>query len=177
MKKVLFLLIVAFASILSFKPVMYAQSSTDFDKKTFVKSVVNASDADKLALENIKAANSKMYSNFSKKFAGARDIQSNKVGNHTMITCTVDGRLTRVLYRKNGSWQHTITTYENDKLPESVRELINDAYPRYSIFGGVIEVSAGNATAHLVTIENKTSWKRIRVVNGEMDEYEEHTKQ
>ena len=58
MKKVLFLLIVALVSVLSFGPAMYAQSSTDFDKKTFVKSVVDASDADKLALENIKAANS-----------------------------------------------------------------------------------------------------------------------
>jgi hypothetical protein len=28
-----------------------------------------------------------------------------------------------------------------------------------------------------VTIENKTSWKRIRIVDGEMDVYEEYQKQ
>jgi hypothetical protein len=30
--------------------------------------------------------------------------------------------------------------------------------------------------AHLVLIENKTSWKRVKVVNGEIEVYEEFDK-
>jgi hypothetical protein len=181
MKKFSIILLIALVAMFSFGPALNAQTSIKngqtFNKEAIVNSLNVTSDADKLAMENMKATNSRMYSDFSKHFKNATDIKSSQIKNSTLISCNMDGKLTRVLYNKNGKWQHTITTYESDKLAESIRDQVSDAFPRYSIFGGVIEVEAGNKKAHFVTIENKSSWKRIRVVDGEMDVYEEFQKQ
>jgi hypothetical protein len=40
----------------------------------------------------------------------------------------------------------------------------------------VREINAANKTAYLVTIENAKTWKTIRVVDGEMDVYEDFIK-
>ena len=53
--------------------------------------------------------------------------------------------------------------------------IVRYGYPDYSI-KSVREIHAANATAYLVTIEDATSWKTIRVVNGETDVYEEFKK-
>jgi len=52
---------------------------------------------------------------------------------------------------------------------------IRYAYPDFSI-KSVREVNAANSTAYLITIEDATSWKTIRIVNGETDVYEEYKK-
>jgi hypothetical protein len=81
-----------------------------------------------------------------------------------------------MVYTTEGRWQHTVTTYGSEQLPENIRQLIEDAYPRYNIFGATVEVTAaiGKPTGYH---RRQKSWKRIRVVNGEMDVYEEWNKQ
>jgi hypothetical protein len=177
MKKVSIVLLTALFAMFAFSPNVDAQSSTTFDKATFAKSLSNASDADKLALENIKMMNARIYKDLTKNFKNASDISMSTVKNAALVSCKVDGKMNRIVYSKNGKWQNTVTSYESDRLPEPIRESIEYAYPRYSIFGSAIEVTVGKTTAYLVTIENKTSWKRIRMVNGEMDVYEEYQKQ
>jgi len=179
MKKVSFVQAILMVCMLFFGSSLNAQTSTEefnLDKKALLNSISDASESDKLALESIKSINSRMYRDFSKNYKNATDIRVSKVDNHSSISCYIDGSLTRIMYRKNGRWQHTVRTYENEKLPAEVRELVSGAYPRYSIFGGVIEVNVGTKTAYLVTIEDKTCWKRIRVVEDEMDVYEEYVK-
>jgi hypothetical protein len=177
MKKFSFVPVAALVAMFAFSPKMNAQSSTNFNKETFAKSVSNASDADKLALENIKMMNARIYQDLSKNFKGATEISATKADRMTFISCKVDGKMNRIVYSKNGKWQNTVTSYESDRLPEDIRGSIEYAYPRYSIFGSAIEVKVGSKTAYLVTIENNTSWKRIRMVDGEMDVYEEYQKQ
>ena len=173
MKKISLFLVEIILSLCVVNPATYGQTSSNFN----AKSVVIASDADKLALENIKSMNEKMYKDFSSKFRNATNIQTNSIDNSTVISCDADGKFSRILYDRKGRWQHTITSYDSDKLPFDVREAVEDAYPRYQIYGAAVEVTVGDAKAYLVTIENKTSWKRIRVVNGETDVYEEWRKQ
>ena len=176
MKKISFLLIFAIAVMLLFGSDAYCQAAPLMNKEKLNKSVIISSNTDNLALENIKAVNAKMYRDFSKKFKDASDIQVDVINKKTMITCLKDGKKSRVVYTKRGICQHIVSTYGNEQLPEHIRNQIEFAYPRYSIFGTVIEVTANNKTAHLVTIEDKTSWKRVRVVDGEMDVYEEYEK-
>jgi hypothetical protein len=176
MKKLPIVQAIALVVALSFGAIARSQSSRIFDKETFNTSVSNLSDADKMALESIKSTSSRMHENFSEKFKNARDIKVSQVKKHTMISCYVGEKMSRILYNKNGRWRHTITTYENALLPENVRDFVEYSYPRYAIFGGIIEVTVGDTTAYLVAIEDKKGWKRIRVVNGEMDVYEEYAK-
>ena len=174
---------VAFASLLAlfcFNGNLQAQSSSSdqitFEKESFGKSVSNMSDADKLALENIKLASGKAYQDFTTRFKGATNINVSEASNAIFISCSTDGDFNRITYNRKGRWQHTVRTYDNQKLPENIREQVEYVYPRFAIFGGVIEVHASNKVAYLVTVEDKKSWKRIRVVDGEMDIYEEYKK-
>ena len=176
MKKVSLFLITAIVAMFAINPLSNAQTSASFNKETLLKSAGTANDADKLALEGIRSMNERMYKDFSSKFKNATDITTVAVANATIISCDFDGKHSRILYDRKGRWQHTITSYDCEKLPLNVREAVEAAYPRYQIFGAAVEVTVANGTAHLVTIENKTSWKRIRVVNGETDVYEEYEK-
>jgi hypothetical protein len=178
MKKVSLFQITLIVCMLSLGAPTLAQSSKQpfLNKKSLIDSGSGATEADRVTLENLKTTNARMYNHFTRNFGNATDIRVANIGKQQLITCSVDGGQNRIRYQKNGRWQSTIRTYENSLLPEDVREFINDSYPKYSIFGAVIEVSAGGNTALLVLIENKNSWKRIRVVNGEMDVYEEYAK-
>ena len=172
MKRELFFSIFALPAMLSFSS-MHGQTN-NLNGETLVKSVSNSTDADKLALETIKMTNERMYGDFGKRFKNASDIHFSQSDNRHFISCYTNGDLNRAMYNKKGKWLHTVTTYDNSKLPESVRDLIEYSYPRYTIFGGVIEVNVSNKKAFLVTIENKNGWKRIKVVDDESEVYEEH---
>jgi hypothetical protein len=180
MKKLSFVAFTALLALFSFNGKLQAQSSSSdkiiFEKESFSKSVSNMSDADRLALENIKLASGKAYQDFTTRFKGATNINMSEGKNAIFISCSTDGDFNRITYNRKGRWQHTVRTYENQKLPEDVREQVEYAYPRFAIFGGVIEVHSSNKVAYLVTIEDKKSWKRIRVVDGETDVYEEYKK-
>jgi len=180
MKKLSFVVFALFLALVSFNGNLHAQRSSSnqrgFEKESFGKSVSNMSDADKIALEDIKLKSGKMYQDFTTRFKGATNINMSQNHNVIFISCSTGEDFNRITYSKKGRWQNTVRTYDNIKLPENVREQVEYAYPRFDIFGGVIEVHVSNKIAYLVSVEDKKSWKRIRVVDGEMDVYEEYMK-
>src|SRR5689334_7812093 len=103
MKKISVFLVEIIFSLCAIIPTTYGQTSSSFN----AKSAVIASDADKLALENIKNTNEKMYKDFSSKYKNATKIQTNLVDNSTVISCDNDGKFSRILYDRKGRWQHT----------------------------------------------------------------------
>ncbi len=180
MKKLSISLFALLLALSSMNKDLNAQSNSGnhliFEKETFGKAISNLSDADKLTLENMRLARGKMYKDFTARFKGASNINVSEKGKAVFINCSTDQGFNRIMYDNKGRWQNTVRTYDNEKLVENVRELVENAFPRYAIFGGIIEVHASNKVAYFVTIEDKKSWKRIRVVDGEMDVYEEYTK-
>ncbi len=86
-----------------------------------------------------------------------------------------DGITTKVFYDKKGRWVADLLTYQEDKLPKAIRHLVKSTYYDFNI-NIVNEVRAGNATAYLVKIEGKTSFKTIHVQDGEMTEKESFEK-
>jgi hypothetical protein len=147
-----------------------------FQTKRLIKSASNLTDADKLALEDIKWSNVRMHFDFTNRFKGATNIQISSEDYSYLISCATDGGFNRATYSRKGRWERTIRTYPNEKLDETIRANIKYAYPRFSIFGSVTEVKSGNETAQLVTIEDQKTWKRIKVVDGELEVYEEYRK-
>jgi hypothetical protein len=175
MKKVLFVSISLFIAILVLSSHTNAQSST-FGSEKFVKTASDMADADKLALESIKMTSDRMFRDFTKRFKDASGIIVSNDASWHYISCYTDGDLNRIMYNKKGRWNHTIRTFDNAKLPESVRAQIEYIYPRYSIFGSAVEVNVSNRKAFLVLIEDQKSWKRIKVVDDETEVYEEYQK-
>jgi hypothetical protein len=65
--------------------------------------------------------------------------------------------------------------YTEKELQPNIRNQVKSAYEDYSI-SSIKEVSNKKAIVYLVTIEDKTTWKIIRVANGEINVWEEYTK-
>ena len=78
---------------------------------------------------------------------------------------------TKVFYDRKGRWIANVRNYQENKLPQEIRRMVKSTYYDYSIFL-VQEITVGDKTAYLVKIEDKNSIKTIRIVDGEMDEYE-----
>jgi hypothetical protein len=132
--------------------------------------------ADKMALESLKAVNVKMHKHFSKNFKNATDIRIHPETDHTQISFRENGITNSVQYNKKGKWQYSLRTYDESKLSDNIRNDVETAYPGYRVFGFVNEVDVLDKTATLVMIENKDSWKRIRIVDNEISVYEEYRK-
>lgn len=131
---------------------------------------------DHATLSAIKEKNERIFGHFTKAYKNAKDISSTEIKGSLMIHCHIDGNVHRVLYNKKGKWIQTLKYFDSEKLSDDMRTQVILAYPLYTIFGVVTQVTIGDATATLIMIENKKSWKILRLMDGELDVYKSYTK-
>jgi hypothetical protein len=128
------------------------------------------------AAEKLATINKKMAKNFTKSYSNAINISittnDKKV---TFVSCYVNGIRNRIAYDKKGHWHSALRFYTEDELPREVRHLVKSKYYDFSI-AGVTEVSFNGKLAHVVSLESKTEWKKLKVVDGEMEEIESFKK-
>ena len=132
--------------------------------------------ADEMSLASLKAVSAKMHSHFSKNFKNATDIRIRPEADHTQISFKDNGISNSVQYNKKGKWQYSLRTYDASRIDDNLRSDIEKYFAGYRVFGFVNEVDVLNKTATLVMIENKDSWKRVRILDDTMDVYEEYAK-
>jgi len=137
-----------------------------------VNTTLSTAENDRAAKEWIRSKNSKMFANFSNRFKNAANINVSVEGRETYIFFYVGGIQHRISYNKNGNWLYTIRYYDAQELTKEKQRRINKEYPGYTIFNYVAEVNFKNIKATLVLIENRNSWKRIRITENDMDVYE-----
>jgi len=80
-----------------------------------------------------------------------------------------------VFYNKKGDFEHSIRAYQEEKLPTGLRRLIKSTYYDFNIYY-VTEINTNSKTAYHVKIADKTSWKTVKVADGEMEVTEEYIK-
>jgi hypothetical protein len=178
--KPIFIRLLAFLTPLTLAEVSSAQNSTPalaFNSKATNSAAAGyvAAEADLKALTELKALSPKLFERFAKDYKTATNIKV-YAGKTVQINSKVDGILNRTFYTRKGKFMHNIRHYESPLLPETIVNSVNDAFPRFEIFGGVAEVTIQGKTAYFVLIENKINWKRLMVVNGEVTIYEEFVK-
>jgi hypothetical protein len=78
----------------------------------------------------------------------------------------------RVIYGKGGNLIATFRYYTEEQLPQEVRSMVKSTWCNCTI-SQITEVSFGGKTAYLVNIEDEKSLKTIKVVNDEMEVYQE----
>lgn len=177
MKKTTFMLLLGVAATIFSAQTTLAQSAEKaslFSLEAY-KAKLTADEADKIALASLNATNSKAFKDFSRYFSDASEIKITTEKEGIFINCLSKGVRNRVFYNNKGRWVNTLRYYAADMLPKDVIALLKNEYAEFTPTN-VIEVTVGNKTAHLVTIENKSSWKRIKVVDGEMEVYEQFQK-
>ena len=65
--------------------------------------------------------------------------------------------------------------YNEEQLPSEIRHLIKSNYYDFSIYH-LSEIRYNGKTAYIVTIEDRTCWKKIKVADNEMEIMIELTK-
>jgi hypothetical protein len=173
------LFLFAFSAITS--AVSYGQFTggavASLDKKTPPATVTKeTADADKIALEGLRAINAKMFAHFTRNYKTASDISVLDIEGQTSIKFDMDGISQSVRYDNKGKWRFSTKNYSEEKLDRNVRSNVESSFPGYMVFGFVNEIKVLDKTAYLVMIENSRTWKRIRVIDGETSIYEEYIK-
>jgi hypothetical protein len=114
------------------------------------------------------------YKHFAKSFTNAEDVRIAKQGNSSFVYCRINGVDNRMKYDKRGNLNYVIRYYEESLLPRDVRHIVKSTFYDYSITG-VTEVNIDDKTAFLVNIKNGITWKKIKVLDGEMSIEQEYT--
>lgn len=130
-------------------------------------------DAAPAAAVDIKSLS--VYKKFVKQFPDGQEDSWIKIKEGFVVRFTVKGIVNRAFLDKRGNFDGLIRYYGEKDLPQDVRQQVKSAYYDYSI-RSVQEVTWDGTTAYLVTVEDKTTLKIIRVVDGEMDVREAFTK-
>src|SRR4029079_14649285 len=127
-------------------------------------------------LASMKAVSEKMHRHFSRNFKNATDIHIRPESDHTQVSYKDNGISGSVQYNKNGKWQYSVRIFDAETLSDNTRNDIEIAFPGYRVFGFVNEIDVLDKTATLVMIENRDSWKRVRILDDAIDVYEEYLK-
>lgn len=122
-----------------------------------------------------KDPNGLVLNRFKIDFPGVTDDVWAKTINGFIVSFTFKGIQTTCFVTGRGVCENTIRYYSEAELPTEIRKGVKMEYLDYSI-KSVKEVTHNNKIAYLVTIEDKTSWKVIRMVDGELDVWEDYIK-
>ena len=117
----------------------------------------------------------KAYQRFHKDFPEVQSESWAKTKHGFSVRFIAKGILTLVFLSKSGANEGQIRYYDEDNLAQNVRHIVKSTYYDYAI-KGVQEVTYNDVTAYLITLEDKTSWKVVRVVSGEMDVRDSYNK-
>jgi len=124
---------------------------------------------------NTASINGRALKDFTKSFKGANNVIWLPMKDGFIARFVESGVETKAYYDHKGRWTATIRTYKENKLPKDVRRIVKSNYFDYTI-NQVNEVKVGEITAYLVRIEDDETFKTIRVIDGEMDVYENYKK-
>lgn len=128
------------------------------------------------AIEMMNSINKKIARDFSRNFSSASDISIfTDASSSTLVSCKVDGVQNRITYDKRGNFVSNLRYYDQEGLPKDVRHQVRRTWYDYAIVY-VVEVNYNQKTAFVITLEDRSSWKKIKVVDGEMEVMEEFIK-
>ena len=120
--------------------------------------------------------NNKAVRNFTKDYKKATGVTwMNTSGGQFAAYFSSDNIQSLVVYNKKGNYECMLRYYKEDKLPREIRGLVKSAYYDFDIYL-VTEVHRNDKIAYVVKMEDKTSWKTVKVVDGEMEVTEDYTK-
>ena len=137
---------------------------------TAATSTANFNDA------SVSGINVKAIKSFDKTFKGVSNLNWSKISDGFSATFNQNDNLNRAYYDKHGKLNFTIIYYNNGKkLPRDIYAMVKSTYYDCNI-PFAEEIHAGNQVVYLVHLEDETSWKKVKVTDGEMELVEDFTK-
>jgi hypothetical protein len=152
----------------------FAKASLEMNAKEYIYNEARAN----LALDKeVNAANvhTRALKDFGKNYKDAAKANWIRIQDGFVAKVKEVGVDIKVYYDRKGRWNATIRTYDEGKLPKDIRKIVKSTYYDYSITQ-INEVTVGDKTAYLVRVEDQETFKTIRIIDGEMDVYEDFKK-
>ena len=118
-----------------------------------------------------ESIHTKAVKDFTKTYKTAGDARWFVIMDGFLAEFKQAGIKTKVYYDRKGRCTGSIRSYLEDQLPRDIRHIVKSQYYDYNIYF-VQEVTVAEKIVYLVKIEDKTSMKTIRVLDGEMTEIE-----
>jgi hypothetical protein len=169
MKKLFFMLAISILTIIS----LYAQGRQVYaGAMTFNRPPALQPISDPVALDNKYLIKIKALRDFNRTYKTVTNEDWYIIPDGFAATFKKESIRYRVIYNKRGSRVATFRYYQEGQLCSEVRHLIKSNWYDATI-NLITEVSFGGKTAYLVSIEDITSIKTIKVVDNEMEICEE----
>jgi hypothetical protein len=143
-----------------------------FEKPGLEKFPIEKTDFSSSPLNSISV---KAVRDFDKSFAHAYDKQWYVLEDGLVVYFKLNEIQMKTFYDKRGDRILTLRFYGEEKLPFNVRDLVKRNYYDHQIFL-VIEINSHDKNVYLVKMEDKHSWKTVRVEEGEYVEVESYRK-
>jgi len=122
------------------------------------------------------SVNIRVIRNFKKEFTATENERWSMMRNGCYIVrFSKNNIFHRVEYNQKGHWLSTTKFYAPEYLSQSVRQAVMGTYHEYKIFS-VAEVNVDSRTAFIVTLEDETSWLKVRLMGDKMEEVESYRK-
>lgn len=164
--------------VLTISNMIYAQNFANATKpKKQTEKVTSESNSDVKNNSTIwNGINTNALRNFMREYENVSNAKWFKSATGFFVAYFVrDDIASWVFYNKKGDYERMIRAYNEEKLPADVRHLVKSTYYDFTIYY-VTEINTDRKTAYHVKMADKTSWKTIKVVNGEMEVTEEYVK-
>jgi len=137
------------------------------DVKTMEKAIALSEPSD--------AINSRAKRDFRRSYPDVDDAQWYAFKDGFAAKFNDNGSEHMVTYNRIGDWQYTISNYDEKKLDENVRALVKSTYYDYTITL-VQEITLHNQTIYVIHMQDATTWKTLKVADGEMSILEDFNK-
>ncbi|MHA4844598.1 hypothetical protein ACX0G7_10560 [Flavitalea antarctica] len=124
------------------------------------------------AARKTEMASARAEKSFKKNFNTNADVNWFREDKLILATFKEDGVTTRITYRNTGTWFRTIKSYQESKLKESVKTLINENYEGYAI-KVVSEVNEGDLHCYFINVQKEKDFKQLLVYDGNVHIYKE----
>ncbi|MEP6712663.1 MAG: PepSY-like domain-containing protein, partial [Ferruginibacter sp.] len=123
--------------------------------------------------------NTRAKKQFTKEFSGVINENWAKSGDGYTAAFRTDNKRTTVYYDRKGNWQGTLSGYTEDKLLAEVKDIVMHEFRNYTItyVDEILTTQSEGVTTYVVHLENARSIKLIRYKDGEMNVWEEYSKQ
>ena len=129
---------------------------------------------------NLLSINTRAMKEFKKRYGNISGETWTDLDNgESRVKFTVDAVDHTVYYKRNGRWTGSIKNYTEDKLPFEVRDRVKREYYDFAItlVQEIETLNSRGMPTYIIHMEDKDTYKFIRLHDGEMDVWKELNKQ
>ena len=113
---------------------------------------------------------------FEKRFGKATDAQWYKAGEGYVVKFTNETIQYRSVYNSWGNWIYTIKYYKEAIMPRDVRARVKSSYYDYTITQVEEIEQPDSPVVYIVHMYDDTTWKNVKICDGEMEVVEDFDK-